>query len=166
MSFALTLEQARPAVIGLGYVGLPLVLALSRHFPTTGFDVSDARVARLREGIDDSGESDPSDLVASERATFTADPERLADCNVYIVAVPTPVTAQKTPDLGPLRAATATVARVLKRGDVVVYESTVYPGATEEVCVPVLEGASGLRCDVDFWLCFFCSRYQRSRSAR
>jgi hypothetical protein len=103
MSFTLTLADARPAVIGLGYVGLPLAIALSRHFPTLGFDVSDARVLRLRDGVDDSGEVDPGELGGSERVEFTSEAERLASCNVYIVAVPTPVTGAQAP--GPRAAA-------------------------------------------------------------
>jgi UDP-N-acetyl-D-galactosamine dehydrogenase len=146
-----SLEDARIAVIGLGYVGLPLAAALSAHFPVTGFDVSAARVAALGAGRDDNGELGDDELPALARLALTSDASALAACNVFIVAVPTPVDAGKLPDLEPLRSASRTVAAALKRGDVVVYESTVYPGATEEVCVPVLEAGSGLRFNADFF---------------
>jgi UDP-N-acetyl-D-galactosamine dehydrogenase len=152
MKFDLELKDARPAVVGLGYVGLPLALVLARRYPTLGFDIAAERIARLEAGHDDSGEVSDAELIERQQLQFSADRPRLRECNVFIIAVPTPVTAQKYPDLSPLSAASVTVAHALKRGDIVIYESTVYPGATEEVCVPVLEGTSGLRCNEDFFV--------------
>jgi len=140
----------RLAVIGLGYVGLPLAVEFARHFDVTGFDISAPRVARLRAGVDDTGEVTADELRAARRLRVTDDTDELAACDTYIVTVPTPIDAHKRPDLGPLLAACETVGRVLKRGDLVVFESTVYPGATEEDCVPVLEACSGLRLNEDF----------------
>ncbi len=152
MSFDLRLDQARIAVIGLGYVGLPLAVALGREFATFGFDIDAARVADLDGGRDATGEVDAAELAAAGKLRFGTDVAMLKSCNVYIVAVPTPVTPHKWPDLTPLVAASQTVGRSLARGAIVIYESTVYPGATEEVCVPVLEQASGLRCNEDFFV--------------
>ncbi len=145
------LEDARIAVIGLGYVGLPLAVAFARHFPTTGFDTKTARIAELRVGHDSTCEVSDEELKAVAGAlSFTDDATGLAQANVFVVTVPTPVDSHKRPDLGPLVAASRTVGRYLSHGDVVVYESTVYPGATEEVCVPELEATSGLRLGDDF----------------
>ena len=152
MSFDLQLEQAKIAVIGLGYVGLPLAVALGREFATFGFDVDATRVAELESGRDATGEVDPAELATATHLRFGSDAALLKNSNVYIVAVPTPVTPHKWPDLTPLIAASETVGNALTRGAIVIYESTVYPGATEEVCVPVLERASGLRCNVDFFV--------------
>lgn len=152
MNFDLRLDQANIAVVGLGYVGLPLAVALGREFETFGFDVDAARVAELESGRDATGEVDPAELAAATHLRFGGAAASLRSCNVYIVAVPTPVTAQKLPDLSPLVAASATIGNALARGSIVIYESTVYPGATEEICVPALEQASGLRCNVDFFV--------------
>ncbi len=152
MSFDLQLEQAKIAVIGLGYVGLPLAVALGREFATFGFDVDATRVAELESGRDATGEVDPAELATATHLRFGSDAALLKNSNVYIVAVPTPVTPHKWPDLTPLIAASETVGNALTRGAIVIYESTVYPGATEEVCVPVLERAAGLRCNVDFFV--------------
>ncbi|KAB7622913.1 Vi polysaccharide biosynthesis UDP-N-acetylglucosamine C-6 dehydrogenase TviB [Alkalilimnicola sp. S0819] len=141
----LKLDEARVAVVGLGYVGLPLAVELARAFPVIGFDVKAARIAELREGRDGTREVSPEELRQAEGLHYTDQPEDLADCNVYIVTVPTPIDRYKQPDLEPLRRASETVGRLLNPGDVVIYESTVYPGATEEVCVPILERESGLR---------------------
>jgi UDP-N-acetyl-D-galactosamine dehydrogenase len=152
MSFALHIEDARIGVIGLGYVGLPLAVALGREFPTLGYDRNPARVAELGAGRDSTGETDAAELASAEKLRYSADAAVLKDCNVYIVAVPTPVTPHKMPDLSPLVSASETIGAALKRGDVVIYESTVYPGATEEVCVPVLERASGLKFNQNFFV--------------
>ncbi|MBA4741535.1 MAG: Vi polysaccharide biosynthesis UDP-N-acetylglucosamine C-6 dehydrogenase TviB [Azoarcus sp.] len=138
------------AVIGLGYVGLPLAVAFAQRFDVTGFDVSRARIERLRAGHDDTREVSDAVLRDAARLRFTLDATDIAACDTYIVTVPTPIDAHKRPDLGPLLAACETVGCVLKRGDLVVFESTVYPGATEEECVPVLEARSGLRLNEDF----------------
>ena len=145
-------SSPRIAIIGLGYVGLPLAVAFGQHHATVGFDVSAARIAQLQQGLDASAEVDAQELAAAGRLRFSADEADLAACNVFIVAVPTPVDAAARPDLGPLEAASALVGRHLRAGGLVIYESTVYPGCTEEVCVPVLERASGLRFNEGFFV--------------
>jgi UDP-N-acetyl-D-galactosamine dehydrogenase len=145
-----SLEGSVIGVIGLGYVGLPLAVEFGRKYRTIGFDIKPARIAELRAGRDSTHEVDPGDLGGATRLEFTSDPASLRECSVYIVTVPTPIDRYKRPDLTPLIRASETVGRVLKPGDVVVYESTVYPGATEEDCVPVLEKHSGLRLNRDF----------------
>jgi UDP-N-acetyl-D-galactosamine dehydrogenase len=137
-------------VVGLGYVGLPVAMAFGAVVDTLGFDVSTSRVDALRAGVDHTGEVDADDWRRAGRLRFSSDAASLAGCRSFIVAVPTPVDDAKRPDFSALRAASATVGAVLKSGDLVVFESTVYPGATEEVCVPELERASGLRFNVDF----------------
>lgn len=145
------------AIIGLGYVGLPLAVAFAEHYPTVGFDINRKRIVELQNGLDHTQEMDRDRLQGAlsstegKGLTLTDDNEQLSDCTVFIVTVPTPITKFKTPDLGPLLAASATVGRALKSGDIVIYESTVYPGCTEEDCVPVLEKASGLKYNVDFF---------------
>jgi len=142
----------RIAVIGLGYVGLPVAIALAKKFPeTVGFDVNPDRIRALREGVDATGEVEAEELAEST-IRFTHDPEDLKSATFFVVAVPTPVDANRRPDLEPLRRASETVGAALRKGSVVVYESTVYPGVTEEVCGPILERASGLKRGVDFKL--------------
>ncbi len=143
-------EDARIAVVGLGYVGLPLAVEFARRLPVVGFDINEARVAELCAGHDRTLEVSDDELAEAAHLSVTADPQDIADCNVFIVTTPTPVNEHKQPDLSPVLSATETIAKVLKPGDVVIYESTVYPGATEEECVPVLERGSGLRFNVDF----------------
>ena len=135
----------RIGIIGLGYVGLPLAVEFGKHFTTVGYDVRTDRIEQLRAGLDRTLETTTEELQAASHLTCTADPADLADCNVFIVTVPTPIDAAKRPDLTPLIKASETVGRLLKPGDVVVYESTVYPGCTEEICVPILERLAGLR---------------------
>ena len=142
--------ELRLAVVGLGYVGLPLALAFSREVDTLGFDIDRERVASLQRGEDATGELDHDERGELSRIRFSDDAAALAERNVFIIAVPTPVDRHKYPDLSALESATRTVAMNLRRGDVVIFESTVYPGATEEVCVPLLEAGSGLRCNADF----------------
>jgi UDP-N-acetyl-D-galactosamine dehydrogenase len=144
-------RDCRIAVIGLGYVGLPLAVEFGRRFDTTGFDINPERVAELRRGKDRTLEVEPRELRSSKRLRFTADLKELRRCRVFIVTVPTPIDEYKRPDLTPLERASESVGRVLKQGDVVVYESTVYPGCTEEFCVPILERVSGLRFNRDFF---------------
>jgi UDP-N-acetyl-D-galactosamine dehydrogenase len=141
----------RIAVIGLGYVGLPVALGFARHFPTVGFDIDRTRVDELRSGHDRTREVPASELGATA-LEVSADPADLVGATMFVVTVPTPIDVFKQPDLEPVRKATETVGRALSRGGVVVYESTVYPGVTEEVCGPILERVSGLRCGVDFTL--------------
>ena len=146
------LETVRVGIIGLGYVGLPLAVYMARHFPVLGFDVNTARIGELAGGRDRTGEVTEEEFAAARTISFTADIEALRDCNFYIVTVPTPIDQAKRPDLTALMRASETVGRVLSPGDVVVYESTVYPGATEEVCVPILAKASGLTFNRDFFV--------------
>jgi UDP-N-acetyl-D-galactosamine dehydrogenase len=143
------LDTARLAVVGLGYVGLPLAAAFGAQRETLGFDIDPERIAELRGGVDRTGEMDAASLQVSH-LRFENDPASLADCEVFVVTVPTPVDAFKRPDFTPLEAASATVGRALRRGGVVVFESTVYPGATEELCVPIIERESGLVYRRDF----------------
>jgi UDP-N-acetyl-D-galactosamine dehydrogenase len=142
----------RIAVIGLGYVGLPLAVAFGRARPVTGFDISEARIAALGAGRDATREVTADELAAARGLHATSDPADLAACDTYIVTVPTPIDTHKRPDLTPLLRASETVGRALAPGDLVIYESTVYPGATEEDCVPVLERVSGLVFNRDFFV--------------
>ena len=141
----LTAPDTPLAIIGLGYVGLPLAVEFGRHRPVIGFDIKPERIAELQAGHDSTRETTPAELAAAVHLTVTRDPEALRPCSIFIVTVPTPVDAYKRPDLTPLLQASATIGAVLKPGDLVVYESTVYPGCTEEDCAPVLEKASGLK---------------------
>lgn len=138
------------AIIGLGYVGLPLAVEFGKVRPVIGFDINPGRVAELRAGEDHTLECSRGELKAAAQLRYSCEPEDLRQAQVYIVTVPTPVDQANRPDMTPLVRASETVGRALKRGDVVIYESTVYPGATEEVCVPVLEKASGLKFNTDF----------------
>jgi UDP-N-acetyl-D-galactosamine dehydrogenase len=145
------LSEIKIAVIGLGYVGLPLAVEFGKKFPVVGFDIKHSRIDALNEGRDDTLETTPDELREAQLLTFTGDPIELADSNVYIVTVPTPIDDTKRPDLAPLINASEIIGKVLKRGDIVIYESTVYPGATEEDCVPTLERVSGLQLNQDFF---------------
>jgi UDP-N-acetyl-D-galactosamine dehydrogenase len=139
------------AVIGLGYVGLPLAVEFGKHRKVVGFDVNETRIAALRKGHDSTLEVSSEELASANGLSFSCDAEDLRACNVYIVTVPTPIDEHKQPDLTPLRRASETLGAVLKKNDIVIYESTVYPGATEEECVPVLEKVSGLTFNRDFF---------------
>ena len=147
-----SLRRTRIGVIGLGYVGLPLAVEFGRRYPTTGFDINAKRVAALARGHDATLEVSRDELKAAGKLTYTSDLARLKRCNVYIVTVPTPIDQYKRPDLTPLVRASETVGAVLSAGDIVVYESTVYPGCTEEICVPILERVSGLKINRDFFV--------------
>ncbi|WP_419174784.1 nucleotide sugar dehydrogenase [Desulfosediminicola sp.] len=146
----ITLKEARLCVVGLGYVGLPLAVEFGYKYPTIGFDLNRARIEELQSGKDLTLEVPQDQLMAAEFLSYTDRVEKLTKCNIFIVAVPTPIDDAKQPDLKPLLKATETVAGCLKRGDIVIYESTVYPGATEEECVPLLEEISGLTYNRDF----------------
>ena len=146
-----SVNDLKIAVIGLGYVGLPLAVEFGKSRSVVGFDINAPRIAQLRQGHDATLEVSPEELLEARHLAFADDVESLAECNTYIVTVPTPIDAYKRPDLTPLIKASETVGGVLKRGDVVIYESTVYPGATEEDCVPILERVSGLRFNEDFF---------------
>ncbi len=147
-----TLEQEKIAVIGLGYVGLPVALSFGRKLPTVGFDIRQRRVDELKKGHDETMEVTTDQLTGANKLELTADPAKLADCTFYIVAVPTPIDNNNRPDLGPMISASKTIAPHLKKGDVVVFESTVYPGVTEEVCGPILDELSGLKNGTDYFL--------------
>lgn len=145
------LDAVRIGIIGLGYVGLPLAVYMARHYPVVGFDIKADRIEDLKRGVDTTREVTEEEFREAKGLSFTRDTADLKACNVFIVTVPTPIDAAKRPDLTPLEGASRTVGSVLKRGDVVVYESTVYPGATEEVCVPILEKLSKLTFNQDFF---------------
>ena len=145
------LENAKIAIIGLGYVGLPLAVEFGKQFDTVGFDIHAARIEQLRAGIDHTQETSAEELAAASNLAFSADLDDLCDCTVFVVTVPTPVDQHKRPDFTPLIKASESIGTVLKRGDVVIYESTVYPGATEEMCVPLLETVSGFTYNRDFF---------------
>ncbi|MFL4556183.1 Vi polysaccharide biosynthesis UDP-N-acetylglucosamine C-6 dehydrogenase TviB [Yersinia kristensenii] len=145
------LNNCRIGIIGLGYVGLPLAVEFGKKFHTLGFDINSKRIEELSEGVDFTLECSSEELKDASFLTYSSDVERLKGCNVYIVTVPTPIDDYKQPDLTPLVKASETLGKVLKVNDVVVYESTVYPGATEEVCIPVLEKVSGLKFNQDFY---------------
>lgn len=148
------MENVKIAIIGLGYVGLPLCVEFARQYPTIGFDISLRRINELTQGHDRTLEVEEDDLkavCAQKGLRFSMQPDDIADCNIYIVTVPTPVDRHHRPDLSSLLGASETVGKVLKKGDIVIYESTVYPGATEEDCVPVLERLSGLKFNEDFF---------------
>ena len=147
----LKLESIKLAVIGLGYVGLPLAVEFGRRRRVVGFDISQRRIDELKAGKDSTLETTQEELVAAEHLSYTTNLDDLRGCNCYIVTVPTPIDEHKRPDLTPLIKASETVGKVLKRGDIVIYESTVYPGCTEEDCVPVLKKNSGLKFNLDFY---------------
>ncbi len=145
------MENTKIAVIGLGYVGLPLAVEFGKKMPTVGFDINQGRIDELRKGHDRTLEVDDAELKTSTHLSYATDLEGIKDCNIYIVTVPTPIDKNKRPDLTPLVKASETVGKVLSKGDIVIYESTVYPGATEEDCVPVLERVSGMKFNQDFY---------------
>lgn len=151
MKLILDIQATKIAIIGLGYVGLPLAVEFGKKYQVLGFDINQTRVNELNAGHDRTHEVESSQLKASEKLTFSASPEMLSTCNVFIVTVPTPIDKYKKPDLIPLLSASKTVGKVLKKNDIVIYESTVYPGCTEEDCVPVLERESGLKFNEDFF---------------
>jgi UDP-N-acetyl-D-galactosamine dehydrogenase len=145
------LDSTKIGIIGLGYVGLPLAVEFGKQYPTIGLDIKEDRVTELREGVDSTLEVSSAEIAEADQLVFTARPDDLANCNVYIVTVPTPIDAYNRPDLSYLRSSSETVGKMLKAGDIVIYESTVFPGATEEVCVPVLEAVSGMTFNTDFF---------------
>ena len=150
MSF--DINKLRIGIVGLGYVGLPLAVEFGKKFPTVGFDIHEGRVAELEGGSDSTLECSSEELAEAGQLTYTSDVAGIADCNFYIVTVPTPIGDGNRPLLTPLRAASNALAGVIQKGDIVVYESTVYPGATEEFCVPLLESGSGLKMNEDFFI--------------
>jgi UDP-N-acetyl-D-galactosamine dehydrogenase len=146
-----SVKDTRLGIIGLGYVGVPLAVEFGKHYPTVGFDIKQERIAELARGEDSTLEATADELKAAKQLEYSTDAQALKDCNTFIVTVPTPVGKNNRPVLTPLKGASETVGSVLKAGDVVVYESTVYPGCTEEYCVPILEQKSGLKFNKDFF---------------
>ena len=145
------LKSSKIGIIGLGYVGLPLAVEFGKKYPTVGLDINKQRIDELKSGKDNTCEVDAAELSQARQLSFTAECGDLDDCNVYIVTVPTPIDAYKRPDLTLLENASRTIGKLISAGDVVIYESTVYPGATEEVCVPIIEAESGLLFNQDFF---------------
>ena len=144
-------DKLKIAVIGQGYVGLPLAIEFGKKYQTLGFDINQARIDELKKGVDHTNEASPEQLRSAKQLTFSANINDIKDCNIYIVTVPTPIDEFKTPDLNLLRSASKMLGEILKKGDTVIYESTVYPGCTEEVCVPLLEKSSALIFNTDFY---------------
>jgi len=147
-----TLDDIRIGIVGLGYVGLPLAVEFGRKFPTIGFDIKAARIDELRRGRDSTLEVSDEELTSATHLEFASDAEKLRECNFYIVTVPTPIGVNNRPLLTPLRGASELLGGVISKGDIVVYESTVYPGCTEEFCIPLIEKVSGLRFNEDFFV--------------
>lgn len=146
------LSNIKIGMIGLGYVGLPLAVEFGQKYPTVGFDINQHRITELQSGNDHTLEVSSAELAEATQLTYSASIQDIADCNIYIVTVPTPINEHKQPDLTPLQKASDLLGKVIKSGDIVIYESTVYPGATEEVCVPILEKVSGLKFNRDFFV--------------
>jgi len=146
------LQSTKIGIIGLGYVGLPLALEFSKKFQVIGFDINSKRILDLKKGEDFTNEVERSDLKKDKKIVFSAESKMLKDCNFYIVTVPTPISKDKKPNLQPLISASSLVAQCIKKGDIVVFESTVYPGATEEECIPILEKISNLSLNIDFFV--------------
>ena len=149
-----TRQEPRIAIIGLGYVGLPLAVSFSQHYPTVGYDIDSARVAELQQHHDSTAEVSREALQQASNLTLSDAENSIAEANVYIITVPTPIDDNNLPDLGPLMGATRAIGGMLKKGDIVVFESTVYPGATEELCAPELETLSGLKLNRDFYVAY------------
>lgn len=145
------LPRTKIAIVGLGYVGLPLAVEFGKKYSTIGFDIDSARIRELRDGRDRTLEAGAEELASAKKLNFTSDAKKLSACGVFIVTVPTPIDRYKRPDLTPLMGASRTIGRILRKGAIVIYESTVYPGCTEEICVPILERVSGLRFNRDFF---------------
>jgi len=145
------LASVKIAMIGLGYVGLPLAVEFGKKYPTVGFDINDTRIDELKQGIDNTLEVESEALLAADHLSFTNQTKEIEDCNIYIITVPTPIDKHKRPDLSPLISASKAISPLLKQDDIVIYESTVYPGATEEVCIPELESSSNLKFNNGFY---------------
>lgn len=146
------IDNSRIGIIGLGYVGLPLAVEFGKQLPTIGLDINENRIAELKSGADSTLEIKPEQLAQASKLTFTTQVNEIESCNIYIITVPTPVDKLKRPDLSPLQAASKLVGQILKGDDVVIFESTVYPGATEEICVPIMEAESNLTYNRDFFV--------------
>lgn len=160
------MENTKIAILGLGYVGLPLAVAFSKYFPTIGFDIKTARIEELKQGKDNTREVEETELAAATNLAFSSNEADLKEANVLIVTVPTPIDDHRQPDLTPLIKASEMLGRVINKGDVVIYESTVYPGATEEECIPVVEKVSGLVFNRDFYAGYSPERINPGDKAR
>lgn len=147
----MNLSEQKIGVIGLGYVGLPLAVEFGKKYETVGFDINQSRIDELESGVDSTLEVDSEELTKATKLSYSRNTADIADCTIYVVTVPTPIDKNKRPDLTPLEKSSGTISKVLKKGDIVIYESTVFPGCTEEVCVPVLEEGSGLKYNEDFF---------------
>ena len=147
----MNLDEVKIAVIGQGYVGLPLAIEFGKKYSTLGFDVNKVRVDELKNGIDHTNEASKDQLISSKKLNFSANINDIKGCNIYIITVPTPIDEFKTPDLLPLKGASKMIGDIIEKDDIIIYESTVYPGCTEEVCVPLLEKSSGLIFNTDFY---------------
>jgi len=147
----MNIEKVNIAIVGQGYVGLPLAIEFGKKYPTIGFDINSIRIEELKNGIDHTNEASQEQLKSANYLNFSSDLNDITNSNVYVITVPTPIDEYKTPDLNPLKGASKTIGEILKKGDIVIYESTVFPGCTEEVCVPLLESASGLVFNQDFF---------------
>jgi UDP-N-acetyl-D-galactosamine dehydrogenase len=147
----IALKEVKIGIIGLGYVGLPLAVEFGIKYPTIGFDINSKRISELKSGVDNTLEVEPELLNTAKQLSYTEDIDDLQSCNVYIVTVPTPIDDHKNPDLTPLEKASETLAKVISSDNIVIYESTVYPGATEEVCIPIIETLTGLKLNQDFY---------------
>ena len=147
----MNLEKINIAIIGQGYVGLPLAIAFGKKYPTIGFDINLSRIDELKNGVDHTNEASTQQLASASELTFSSNINDIKECNLYIVTVPTPIDEFKTPDLNPLKAASKMLGEILKKGDTVINESTVYPGCTQEICVPILEKTSSLIFNTDFY---------------
>lgn len=145
------MKNLKIGIIGLGYVGLPLAVEFGKKYPTLGFDINQSRVNQLKDGKDSTLECTSDELSEAINLDFSSNLDDIQDCNFYIVTVPTPITDANTPDLTPLKKASEALGSIISHGDVVVFESTVYPGATEEVCLPIIEKISGLKFNTDFF---------------
>ena len=145
------MKNKKIAVIGLGYVGLPLAVEFGKKRTVVGFDINQSRINELKNGIDSTLETTFEELIDATLLSYTSNLDNVKDCEIFIITVPTPIDKHKRPDLTPLEKSSEVVGSILKKGDIVIYESTVYPGATEEVCVPILEEQSGLVFNKDFY---------------
>ena len=145
------MKKNKIAVIGQGYVGLPLAIEFGKIYPTFGFDINETRIVDLKNGIDHTNEANIEQIKSADQLIFSSKINEIKNCNIYIITVPTPIDEFKTPELNPLRTASRMIGSILKKGDIVIYESTVYPGCTEEVCIPLLEKASNLIYNIDFY---------------
>lgn len=145
------INNCKIAIVGLGYVGLPLAIEFGNTIPTIGFDISESRISELKSGTDSTLEVEPDEMAQATKISYTNKLEDISSCNVFIITVPTPIDQYNRPDLTPLEKSSASVAKVLKKNDIVIYESTVYPGATEEICIPILEKTSGLKFNENFY---------------